>query len=354
MSNQYLRIEEIEGSDPISLTLSGGALPERGAAYETKQIGSKHIPIGSKRATQAVTGVEHVDTEMKLYVEVPFIGPGDVRATNAQQPRSPEDLGDALRRLQERGRQLQVSLGAFVRIGRLAGCKVEPTRGNEIDFLGLRAPPGMNCEVTLTWEWSRLPDEKSSATATLAGPDLAGGLSAFSAKLPTLMNPSAWAEGIADQIRDGISGALSAVEKVKNLCRQVNNLATMPARLANELMAAAKSAAKSLSELDDLLTRCPDEVLPAAGGFPAQVRAKRAAGDLRAGVGDGMAAVVAVFDALGARKAREVGVRPGESLALVAKRELGSADRWPAIAALNEIAGQVVPPATFIVEVPGA
>lgn len=353
MSNQFVRIEEIEGSDAQSLVLSGGALPERGAAWETKQVGSKHLPIGSLRATQAVTGVEHADTEMKLYAEVPFIGPGDARMTNAQQPRTPEDLADRLRNLQERGRQLRVTLGAFVRIGRLAGCKVEPTRGYSIDFLGLNAPPGMNCEITLTWEWSST-DERTLATATLAGPDLAAGLSAFSGKLPTLMSPDAWAEGIADQIRDGISSALSAVEKVKNLCRRVNSLVTMPARLANELLAAAKSAAKSLTELDELLTRTPDEVLPAGGGFPAQLRAKRAASDLRSGVGDGMAAIVAVFDALAARRAREVGVRPGESLALVAKRELGSADRWPAIAALNEIAGQVVPPATFIVEVPGA
>lgn len=355
MSNQYLRIEEVEGSDPISLTLSGGALPSReGLAFETKQTGSKHIPIGSKRATQAVSGIEHLDTEMKLYVEVPFIGPGDVRTANAQQPRTPEDLADTLRRFQERGRQLQVSLGAYVRIGRLAGCKVEPTRGNEINFLGLRVPPGMNAEVTLTFEWSRLPDEKSAAQGVLAGPDLAGSLAAVSAKMSTLLSPDAWAEGVFDKIRDGISSVLSSIEGLKNLCRRVNSLVTAPARLANALLAAAKGAAKALSELDDILTRTPDEDLAPYPGFVVMVRAKRAAGDLRANVGDGMAAVVAVFDALASRRAREVGVRPGESLALVAKRELGSADRWPAIAALNEIAGQVVPPATFIVEVPGA
>ncbi len=354
MSNQFVRIEETEGSDPISLTLSGGVLPEQGVAYETKQIGSKHIPIGSLRATQAVSGVEHLDTEMKFYVEVPFIGAGDVQATGVQGPPvTPEGLAALLRRLQERGRQLRVTLGSFVRDGRLVGCKVELTRGRELNFVGSRTPPGLNCEISLTWEWA-FAEKAKPASGVLAGPDLAGGLSAFSAKLPTLMSPDAWAEGIADQIRDGISSCLSSVEQLKSLCRRVNNLVTMPARLANEILAAAKSAAKSLTELDDILTRCPDEILPAAGGFPAEVRAKRAAGDLRSAVGDGMDAVVAVFDALGARKAREVGVRPGESLAVVAKRELGSADRWPAIAALNEISGQTVPPATFIVEVPGA
>lgn len=354
MTAQFVRIEETEGANPIGIVLSGGALPLReGVAYETKQTGAKHLPIGSRRATQAVTGVSHEDTEYKLAIEVPFIGPGDVRVAGAATPKVPEDVATLFRFLQERGRQIQVTLGAFPRAGRLAGVRAEPTRGYGIDFLGKPTPPGMNCEITLTWEWSDA-GERSPAVGTLAGPDLAGGLADFSAKLPTLFAPDAFVAELADKIRDGISSVLSSVESLKNLCRRVNNLVTAPARIANELLAAAKSAAKSLSELDDILTRTPEEVLPAGGGFPSQLRATRAAGDLRSGVGDGMASVVAVLDALAARKAREVGVRPGESLALVAKRELGSADRWPAIAALNEIPGQTVPAATFIVEVPGA
>lgn len=353
MTAQFVRIEETEGADPIGLVLSGGLLPERGVTYETKQLGARHMPIGSLRATQAVTGIEHQDTEFKIYAEVPYVGPGDARASGTAQPKTPEELTRLLRFFQERGRQVQVTVGAFVRLGRLANVKAELTRGYSIDFTGKLCPPGMNAEITLTWEWSDA-GERTPAVGTLGGSDLAGGLAAVSAKLPTLFAPDAFLAEIADRVRDGISSALSSVERLKSVCRRVNDVATAPARIANELLSAAKSAARSLTELDDLLTRTPEEILPAGGGFPDLIRANRAAGDLRAGVGDGMAAVVAVFDALDARKSREVGVRPGESLALVAKRELGSADRWPAIAALNEIAGQTVPPATFIVEVPGS
>ena len=139
---------------------------------------------------------------------------------------------------------------------------------------------------------------------------------------------------------------------LRKTLKGVGDLARAPAKLANDAIATARALGNTLHDLDNIIADARDEYAAAGAGAAALLRGRRGKGEAQKALGDGFAAVAALLDAFERRKPRSVGVRPGQSLVEVAKRELGSGDRWSEIAEKNEIAGQTVPAGMFVVDLP--
>jgi len=303
---------------------------------------------------------------MTLALDAAFLRRDDLRVENAETPSTPEGVLLLFQRLQDRGRSCLVQFGVFSRRGVLRKALAVPGRGYTVDF-GSRAPgpPGMNLALRLTWEWSGTGEPGPAPEPPTTGADLAGQLGAAD---------SAYGLALADMgdafdpdALTAISGAIGRVRgqisKLRQTVRQLGSLATAPARLVNEALAAARGLGNVLNDLEEQVGDARDAYLAAGeaakrtaralGARPsALARASEARGAIRGANQQAMEACVAVFDAVAKRQRRRVAVRPGQSLADVARVELGSADRWREIADLNDLAGQVVPPGRTAVDLP--
>lgn len=360
-----LVIQELGGASPARLTLRGGFGVEQGAEWVSELKGETRTPMGSAEGYSAITGRSFGRTEMTLNLDGGHLKRADFEVENLVGPFEVADVLLIFQQLQDRGRECLVSLGSFVRRGVLRQVKARPKGGHSVDLFGNRTAPGLNLDVVLTWEWAGRGALPSTETPPASPSDIAGELGAADAGFGLAMAEAA--DAFAPDALTAISGAIGRVRgslsKLRATVLQVGSLVTAPARLVNEAMAAARSLGNTVNDLENLVGDTRDAYLalgPAAEGVAqalgprpsALVRAQRAKKAIREANQQAMAAVVALFDAIARRKGRRVAVAPGQSLAEVARRELDSADRWPEIASLNQIDGQVVPPGVTEVEIP--
>lgn len=359
-----LAIRELGGSSPITITLQGGFGVEQGAEWPSSTKGETRTPLGSSEGYGSLTALSFGKTEMQLSLDAAFLRRRDITVENARTPFTPEDVAELFMQLQLRGRECLVTLGSFVRRGLLREAVAVPGRGHTLDFDGGINTLALNLVLRLTWEWAgrgepptaSIPDSPADIAGALGAADASYGLALASTQ--DLFAPDAFT-AVSDaigQVRAGLGGLRSTV-------RQMGSILNAPARLVNQALDAARSLGNTLNDCENLIGDTRDAYLalgPAAesvatalGPRSSQLaRVANAKGDVRAANQAAMAAVVALFDAVAQRKARRVGVTPGQSLAEVARRELGAADRWPEIADRNGIAGQVVPPGVTEVELP--
>lgn len=361
-----LLISEIGGGSPIRLTLQGSFGLEVGSEWLSEVKGETRTPLGASSGYASLLGRSWGDTEMTLALDAAFLRRKDITVEGAPTPFTPEDVLGLFVRLQDRGRACLVQFGAFSRRGVLRKAVAVPGRGYSVDF-GTNQPtaPGMNLAVRLTWEWSGRGEPGPAPEPPATGADIAGQLGAADsayglalADLGDALDPDALA---------ALSGAIGrvrgAISQLRRTVRQLGSLAAAPARLASEAMAAARSLGNVLNDLEQTLGDTRDAYLAAGeaakgvaralGPRPsAMARAAKAKGALRDANQGAMDACLAVFDAIAQRKRRRATVRPGQSLADVAREQLGSADRWPEIANLNGLSGQVVPAGVTEVELP--
>lgn len=361
-----LTIEELGGSSPWKLVLGGSFGLEQGAEWGSDLRGETRTPPGASRGYSSVSGRTWGKTEMTLSLDAAFLRRDDIKTENAPTAFTPEDMVRLFQQLQDRARACLVTFGAFVRIGMLRNAVATPGRGYSVDFgTGQRTAPGANQALKLTWEWSAQGEQGALEDPPASPSDIAGKLGSADALYGAALASAS--DALDPDALTAISGAIGrvrgAMSKLRATVRQMGSLVNAPARLANEALAAARSLGNTLNDCNNLLgdTRdaylalgaAADGVAKALGPRPSTLaRAQRAKGDVRAANDAAMDACVAVFDAIAKRKTRRVAVAPGQSLADVARRELGSADRWPEIADRNQIAGQVVPPGVTEVELP--
>jgi hypothetical protein len=352
---QVFGVTELEGSAPITVELRDGLMVERGAEWASELRGSGYTPIGADRGFSTVTGVTWGTSELTLSWDAAFMKPSQIKAANAPAVGSPEDLLALFVTLQRRGRECLVQVAGFTRRGVLRKVSGRPGRGYQVDVTTgqLGAAAGTNLGVVLSWEWTGDGSSFVPARALQTPPQIAGSLGGASAALGAalakgdLLDPS-----LLDSLRGGIGRMREGMSSLRTSLRKVGDLARAPAALVNETLAAARSLGNVVNDFDSLLHDTADDYLAAGKGVTALAAAKGVVGSMASASHDAAGAVVAVFDAFASRKPKVIGVRPGASLADVARAELGSADRWPEIAALNEIQGQIVPLGTFEVELP--
>lgn len=350
-------VEEILGGDAIKVELSGSCGVKIGAMFTSRAKGGKYIPFGQTRAISVITGIDYDETEFELDLDGAYMGLPDVTVTNAENASTPEGLVRLFERLQARGREVRVELGQFARRGIIREVKAAPGRAystgvQEID--GPIAPPaGFNVGLTVKVEWTGRDVSLASTTAIDTGDDVAGALGAFDSQLASsLAAGGAFEPNFLDQITNMGARLRAGVNKLRRDLKRVGDLAKLPAKTANSLLAAARSVSNLVNDFNDTVHGIGDEYKAVGDTASAMFGAKRQAGAASSAANGILAQALRIIDAIGRRKARVVGVRPGMSLAVVAQKELGRADRWPEIAAHNEIAGQVVPVAVFTIEIP--
>lgn len=364
---QRLVIEELGGSLPIRIELQGSFGLEVGSEWLSEVKGETRVPLGASSGYSSLLGRSWGDTEMTLALDAQFLRRRDISVQNATTPFTPEDVVKLFERLQDRGRACLVQLGAFSRRGVLRKAVSAPGRGYSVDFgTGELTAPGMNVSLRLTWEWSGrgVPGPAPQPPAT--GADVAGQLGAADSAYGLALADAggAFAPDALTAISAAIGRVRGAISQLRRSVRQLGSLVAAPARLANEALAAARSLGNVLNDCETLIGDTRDAYLAAGaaakgvgrslGSRPsALARAAKAKGAIRDANQQAMDACIAVFDAIAKRQRRRVSVRPGQSLGDVARTQLGSADRWPEIARINNLAGQVVPPGVTEVELPG-
>lgn len=363
---QRLLIRELGGSNPIRIELKKSFGLEVGSEWASELRGETRTPMGASEGYSSITGRTWGDTEMTLALDAAFLRRDDLKVENAETPTTPEGVLLLFQQIQDRGRACVVQFGVFSRRGVLRKAIAIPGRGYTVDF-GSRqqGAPGMNLALKLTWEWSGKGEPGPAPEPPTTGADIAGQLGAADSGFGLAL---ADMDGAFDpDAITAISGAIGRVRgqisKLRQTVRQLGSLATAPARLANEAMAAARGLGNALNDLEEqigdtrdaylALGKAADDTRRALGPRPSGLaKATAAKGSIRGANQQAMDACIAVFDAIAKRKRRRVTVRPGQSLADVARVELGAADRWREIADLNDLAGQVVPPGRTAVDLP--
>lgn len=365
-TGQRLLITEIGGSSPIRLELQGSFGLEVGSEWQSELRGETRVPLGASNGYSSVLGRSWGETEMTLALDAQFLRRRDITVENVPTPFTPEDVLKLFERLQDRGRACLVQLGALGRRGVLRKAIAVPGRGYSVDFGTNQATaPGLNLSLRLTWEWSGRGEPGPAPEPPATGADLAGQLGAADSAYGLAL--AEMSDAFDPDALTAISGAIGrvrgAISQLRRTVRQLGSLINAPARLASEALAAARSLGNVLNDCETLIGDTRDAYLAAGeaakgvtqalGPRPsALARAAKAKGALRDANQQAMAAVCDVFDAIARRKRRRVAVRPGQSLADVAREQFGAADRWPEIARVNGFAGQVVPPGTTEVELP--
>lgn len=363
---QRLLIRELGGSNPIRIELKKSFGLEVGSEWASELRGETRTPMGASEGYSSITGRTWGDTEMTLALDAAFLRRDDIQVENAETPTTPEGVLLLFQQIQDRGRACIVQFGVFSRRGVLRKAIAIPGRGYTVDF-GSRqqGAPGMNLALKLTWEWSGKGEPGPAPEPPATGADIAGQLGAADSGFGLAL---ADMDGAFDpDAITAISGAIGRVRgqisKLRQTVRQLGSLATAPARLANEAMAAARGLGNALNDMEEqigdtrdaylALGKAADDTRRALGPRPSGLaKATTAKGSIRGANQAAMDACIAVFDAIAKRKRRRVTVRPGQSLADVARVELGAADRWREIADLNDLPGQVVPPGRTAVDLP--
>lgn len=368
---QRFVVEEIEGTSPIRIELSGGLIPILGAEMPSELRGSSYTPLGAREGYSTVTGLTWDKSEMTCAWDAAFMRRDEMALQNIDIVFGPEGLLEAFVTLQKRGRECLVQLGPFTRRGVLRKTGPKPGRGYSVDpATGALAGPGVNIEVSLSWEWTGDGLPSAAGDAPTNGTGLAGQLGGASTKLGAgLADIGAFDPDLATSIGSAIGKLRKGIGDLRKTLKGLGDLARLPAKTASQLLGAARSVGNLVNDARNLLSDTTDDFKAlgeAAKGAAAAVglggvvgptaakkaAAKRAAKGIAEGVDATVDAVVAIFDAIARRKPRTVGVRPGQSLAEVARAQLGTADRWPEIAEANGIDGQAVPAGTFQIEIP--
>lgn len=361
-----LLIQELGGSSPLKIMLKGSFGLEQGSEWASELRGETRTPLGASEGYSTVTGRTWGKTEMGLSLDAAYLRRGDLTVEGTLAPVTLDHVRGLFEALQDRGRECLVQFGGLVRRGVLREARTTPGRGHMLGLDGGRGAPGFNLTLKLVWEWSGrgIPQAGVDGPATPA--DVAGKVAAADAAFAAALalSEDAFHPNVLEAISGAIGKVRGAASQLRRTVRQVGSLVQAPARLANEALATARSLGNVCNDLDNLLSDTRDAYLalgPAASGVAAAggvrpsalAKAQKAKGAVREANQQAMDAVVDVFDAIAKRKPRRVAVRPGQSLADVARTELGAADRWPEIASLNQLAGQVVPAGVTSVELPG-
>lgn len=350
-------IEEVEGDTPIQVVLSGGLLPAVGAELSTEQRGGKYVPIGASAALQTVNALDFGDTELTIYPDAAFFGPDDFQVTGVQAPITPEGVLGVLEAIASRGRAVNVRLGPFDRIGVLRRVATRPTRGYTVDpSTGEKGNAGVNLEIDLKFEWSRVAAPLLGGAGSLSGASAAGALSAASSKIAAGLADAADLSTSALDAINGVAGKLNkAVAQLRRDVKGIGDLARLPATAGNKILASARAVGNVFHDLDNLASDMADDQKILGGNIADVAKvfgAKRSLGKVREGANDAAETALKVIDAIERRRRRSVGVHPGDSLAAIAKAQLGTADRWQEIAQANNLPGQTVPAGVFELELP--
>ncbi|HEU4411190.1 MAG TPA: hypothetical protein VFS43_38410 [Polyangiaceae bacterium] len=350
----FFRVRELQGPGPASLTLQGPAAALAGPALPTEAKGGRHVPLGSAEALLTVNALDLGQSEFEFFWSHQSLREIQVEAQGIDAPGRPEGLLAAFEALAARGRLCQVDLpGGQSRRGVVRKVTPKLTRGYAVDPATGDPREGVDVECTVTFDWAGRGEPGPPPTALPTGEEAAGAIGdaadeiASAAADPSPFEPTFF--GQLDALVGNVRG--TAADLRANL-RNVGAIAQAPAKLAQKISASARAFRAVLVDLDTLISDTP-ELYQAAGRSLADVgRAREASGAVKGATFGGMAALADLFAALDARRARRVGVRPGQSLADVAARELGARDRWPELAEHNGTGGQLVPDGVFSVEIP--
>lgn len=362
-SGVTLVIQEL-GPGPITLLLRRGLGIEEGAEWTTETKGETRTPMGSADGYSSVTGTSYDKTEMTLSLDPAHLRPGDLSVVGTVPPTNAEQILALFEALQARARSCLVQLGPLARRGILRRVAVRPGRGASVDLGGGRTAPSFGFALVLTWEWSGLGEPVARPEQLPSGADLAGQLGAADSGYGLALADAgdAFDPDALTAIRGAIGRVRAGVSQLRRTVQQIGSLAAAPARLASEALAAARSLGNVINDLEQQLGDTRDAYLAAGKAAQgvgralgprasAMARAQRAKGAIREANQAAMEAVLALFDGLARRQGRRVAVRPGQSLADVARTVLGDAEQWPEIARKNGLAGQVVPDGVREVEV---
>lgn len=351
---QSFVIEEVEGAAPVRVLMRGGFMPERGAQWTSETKGGKTIPIGARKAILSATSEDVGDTELSLNLDAAFLKPNRITVTGLSYTFTPEGILDLFEQLRARARLCNVQVGPMARVGILRQVKATPKGGYAVNpATGDLGSFGVNLDVVLKFEWSSFGVATVAPITVVDGRTEAGILAAADGKIAAgITDP--FAPDLFTGLNDAIGNFRAGVTGLRNAVKGVGDLARAPARVANNAFAAARSVGNVYHDLDNVLADTADEYkLAAAGGSIARLMgAKRSAGSVRDGANDAMDSACRILDALINRKRKVVGCRPGDSLAAIAKKYLGDAGRWSAIADANGLAGQIVPTGTYSLEIP--
>jgi hypothetical protein len=325
----------------------------RGVEFPTTLGGGKHTAYGSAYALLSATTFECEDTEMSVLWDAPFMRPADIVVTGADLLLSPEGLLALFTRVQKRGRLCNVTAGPFARVGVLRTVTPSGNRGYTVDPKdGNQGNPGVNIACKLKWQWSGEGIAAPAPAQPPSGAEIATGLSLGAGGLASALSEDAFAPDLGAALSGALGNIRKGVSDLRKAVKQVGDLAKMPASLANQALSTARSLGNVVNDMHNTLSDVADEYAAARGGLSGLLAFRRAKGNAKRSLDALLEQVSNVFDALARRKPTVIGVRPGQSLVDIAKAALGAGDRWPEIAARNEIAGQVVPVGMFVLEIP--
>lgn len=233
-----LQIQQVEGSNPITVILRGRAMPYRAPDYEVTQRNKTTWYPGASVATQQVFGPQEMPSTFQGKWKDRFI-PGSVVVNGDEnQIDTAEKAIELFNLLTRSGRQVRVQWASWVRTGLLDSFKQTPDRIQDIAW-------------TMKFTWASRDDEQAKRTSEDPGTP---------SDLTNLMNLIDDIVTLAPDVAAAFAAAIvESVNQVRertatlfNLLRVAETVVNLPA----DTLGAIRSSNEALSrELTDLLFR---------------------------------------------------------------------------------------------------
>lgn len=341
MARSSIEIREIEGVDRWRAVLYGRAMPI-----------DKNPPewgVDPKFEDTAYRGRAVIDTEplTNEYPPLSFDGrwamlhiiTGDARVVFEpdREVSSPQRIAEAFLAFARRGKLLEVTWSeGFVVIARWDGFRVRPGRGSDRGWT-------MKFKV-LGYEQPREPEPREALHAGA----LASEMRRHASKIDKALSeyPPGMAPSFLDRVKESFGSAREGFSRVRQSMAAVGNLARAPAQMLGEITNLAESARNSLREARDQFDETAYEYQVQSQRYENIMRARAwkssVAGPTDQAM-DSLTALIRFAESLMVRPSKYIACKPGDSLARIAMRELGSYDSWTVIANANGIAGDRVP-----------
>lgn len=357
-SIQTLTVKE-DGANPIEVRLRGNVMAKHGAEFPSTLRGETYIPIGGTMGIFSATGLVLDKTEFSFAWDVPYFLPEDLSVKGAPiEVQCPEDLVFVFQEIQRRARSLTVQLGAFALAGVVKSCRILPNRGYIVNpFTGGEAVPGFNVEVHIEFEWQGFAAPVDDLPLPISLTEIRETLSKSNSYTASVLNDKDPFEPnllqSLNSLKNNINKTTDSFNKAVKQLSSVTDIATAPSRIVRDIMSAARAARGAWRDFGEKIGTVPDEYLATANSVKRGLISRQNKLTLSNAQTDALTALNKLISEISRKRGRLVGTHPGEMLSDIAKRELGSADRWKEIAETNDIKGNIVPKNTYSLEVKG-